>query len=93
MQTDAEFLRNELRITCADALELMTEFLDQALSPEDQDRFRAHLNGCEACAVYLDQLHLTVQVTGTITGENSYEVEQPTMERLLDLYRSTRQHE
>lgn len=28
MTADAEFIRNQLRITCADALELMTEFLD-----------------------------------------------------------------
>lgn len=90
MTTDAEFIRNQLRITCADALELMTEFLDRALSTADQDRFRAHLDGCEACAAYLDQLRLTVEITGTLGGQGQYQVDQSTMEHLVDLYRSTR---
>lgn len=45
MATDAEFTRNQLRITCADALELMIEFLDRTLSAADHERFRAHLHG------------------------------------------------
>lgn len=90
MATEAELIRNQLRITCVDALELMTEFLDRALSAEDQERFRAHLDGCEACAVYLDQLRLTVQITGTLRGQDEYQVDQSTMEDLVDIYRSTR---
>lgn len=90
MATEAEFIRNQLRITCADALELMTEFLDRALSPTDQERFRAHLGGCEACAVYLDQLRLTVDITGTLGDQNEYQVNESTMEQLVDIYRSSR---
>lgn len=90
MATDAESIRNQLRITCADALELMTEFLDRALSPTDQERFRAHLRGCEACAVYLDQLRLTVDITSSLDGQDDYQVDQSTMEQLIDIYRSTR---
>lgn len=93
MATDAEYIRNELRITCADALELMTDYLDEALVGEDRTRFRAHLGGCEACAVYLDQLRLTVEISGRITGEDRYRVDTDTMSRLLDLYRETRPSE
>ena len=90
MATDAEFIRSQLRITCADALELMTEFLDRVLSATDQERFRAHLNGCEACAVYLDQLRLSVDITTALHGQDDYQVDQSTMEQLVDIYRSTR---
>lgn len=90
MATDAEFVRNQLRITCADALELMTEFLDRTLSAADHERFRAHLHGCEACAVFLDQLRLTVDITGTLGEQGHYEVDEPTMEHLVDVYRRTR---
>lgn len=90
MATDAESIRNQLRITCADAIELMTEFLDRALSPTDQERFRAHLNGCEACTVYLDQLRLSVDITSSLHGQDDYQVDRSTMEQLVDIYRSHR---
>lgn len=90
MQSDPEFIRNELRITCSDSLELMTEYLERALSVEDRNRFGAHLRGCEACAVYLDQLRSTVRITGTLTGEDTYRIERSTMEELVDIYRQSR---
>lgn len=90
MTTDPEFIRNELRITCADALELMTEYLDEALVGEDLVRFRAHLRGCEACGVYLDQIRLTVEISGTLGGEERYRIDTVAMSRLIDLYRETR---
>lgn len=89
MATDAESIRNQLRITCADALELMTEYLERALGAEDQDRFRSHLGGCEACAAYLDQLQLTVRVSASLGDQDRYAVDQPTMDRLLEIYRAT----
>lgn len=92
MATEAEFIREQLRITCADALELMTEHLERALSVEDQDRFRAHLSGCEACAAYLDQLRLTVEITGSL-GRQEYQVDESTMDRLLGFYRDNRDHQ
>lgn len=86
---EADDIRRRLQITCSDSLSLMTEHLEQTLSASDKKRFRAHLAGCEACAVYLDQLELTVDVTGSIAGDDTYEVDQPTMDRLVELFRET----
>jgi hypothetical protein len=61
--TDQGFVDNELRITCADAIELMTDFLDDALSRRDLENFEEHLVRCEGCRVFLDQLRRTITLT------------------------------
>ena len=91
MPSDAEFIRNELRITCADALELMTDLLDEALGELDRQRLHDHLAGCEACSVYLDQLARTVEVVASVDGGQFYQVEDETMDRLVEKFREQSQ--
>jgi anti-sigma factor RsiW len=61
--TDQGFVGNELRISCADAIELMTHYLDDALSRPDLENFEEHLARCEGCRVFLDQLRRTITLT------------------------------
>ena len=63
MTDDQGFIANELRMTCADAIELMTDYLDDALSGNDLADFETHLTQCEGCRVYLDQLRRTITIT------------------------------
>lgn len=65
--TDQGFVGNELRISCADAIELVTDFLDDALSHQDLENFEEHLARCEGCRVFLDQIRRTI----TLTAESS----------------------
>ena len=62
MTDDWTFVENELRISCADAIELVTDFLDDALSQDDLTNFEAHLSQCEGCRVYVDQLRRTITI-------------------------------
>ena len=62
MTDDWTFVENELRISCADAIELVTDFLDEALSRDDLTNFEAHLSLCEGCRVYVDQLRRTITI-------------------------------
>lgn len=62
MPEDQFFIDNELRISCADAIELVTDYLDHALSESDQQEFLAHLEACEGCRVYLDQIDRTIRI-------------------------------
>jgi len=62
MTDDWTFVDNELRISCADAIELVTDFLDDALSRDDLTNFEAHLSLCEGCRVYVDQLRRTITI-------------------------------
>lgn len=81
------FVANELRIRCADAIELVTEFLDDALSQHDLARFEAHLNGCEGCAVFVDQVRMTVTLAGSI-GEQQVRLMPANFEALAEQLRS-----
>jgi anti-sigma factor RsiW len=87
----AEDLRRLLAITCADALELMTDHLEGALSEADAARMRAHLAGCEPCRVYLDQLRATIEVVRASGPAEEFPVNRQRMDSLVDLFRSEQQ--
>ncbi len=73
MTDDNDFLRNDLRITCADAVELVTHYLDDALSTADLADFETHLGLCEGCQVFVDQVRKTVTLVSE-TADTSVEV-------------------
>src|SRR5262249_58205155 len=56
-------------LTCREMVELMTAYLDGALSPDDHVRFETHLSGCDGCTNYLLQMRETVRLTGRLTEE------------------------
>lgn len=53
---------------CRDVVELMTDYLEGALTPADQARFEAHIAGCDGCHAYLEQMRTTLKVTGRIAA-------------------------
>jgi anti-sigma factor RsiW len=52
-------IRAMLRITCADAGPLLSDYHDGELPSDDAARVEAHVGGCVACGVILDQIHTT----------------------------------
>ena len=56
-------------LTCREVLGLLTEYLDGALPPLDRARVAAHLQGCEACARYLEQFATTIEATAALRDE------------------------
>ena len=56
-------------LTCQELVELVTDYLEGKLPPEDQERFEAHLAGCRHCRAYLDQMLQTIQILGRLTEE------------------------
>jgi anti-sigma factor RsiW len=74
-------------LSCQEVVELVTEYLDGVLSPADLQRFEAHIADCDACTGYLEQLKLTIELTGTLTIDDlSPDVESA----LLDAFRTWR---
>jgi predicted anti-sigma-YlaC factor YlaD len=53
-------------IACQEVVELVTDYLEGALSPEDAARFEQHLSLCEGCEAYLDQMRVTIAMVGRI---------------------------
>lgn len=90
MAENVDETRRRLAITCADALELMTDHLEGALSAADAARMRAHLEGCQACTVFLDQLRATIEIVGKAGPEEQFQVDPGRVASLMDLFRSER---
>ena len=85
MTDNPEFVENPLQISCADAIELMTDFLDDALSSKDLADFQTHLTQCEGCRVYLDQLRQTITLTA-VTRDDSVQISPPNFEELVAVF-------
>jgi anti-sigma factor RsiW len=53
-------------LTCQDLVELVTEYLEGALSDVDRARFDEHIELCPMCQVHLEQLRVTVRELGQL---------------------------
>ena len=62
----APFLVTDAELTCRELVELVTAFLEGALSLADRSRFHAHVGGCPGCAAYVDQLRQLLRVTQSL---------------------------
>jgi anti-sigma factor RsiW len=51
-------------IVCRKAVDLFTDYLEDALPVRDQARLEAHLAGCPHCAEYLRQMRTTIDALG-----------------------------
>jgi len=54
---------------CQQITELVTEYLEGAMSFTDRMMFQAHIAMCPSCKNYLRQMELTVESTGEISPE------------------------
>ena len=57
-------------LPCRELVELITDYLEDRLSPVDRARLEAHLAGCEACRTYLEQFRQTIRVLGRLPEES-----------------------
>jgi anti-sigma factor (TIGR02949 family) len=53
-------------MACQELVELITDYLEDALSPEDRKRFEEHLAVCPDCRTYLAQMRVTIRLTGVL---------------------------
>ena len=56
--------------TCEQVVNLVTDYLEEALSAADRRRFEAHLSGCGHCREFLRQIRTTIAVTGRLTVDD-----------------------
>jgi anti-sigma factor RsiW len=79
------FRRRE--VACRQAVDLMTEYLEGALSPRDRERFEAHLAECDHCVEYLAQIRATIALVGHFEPDD---LSDEALDDLVGLYRSWR---
>ena len=57
-------------LTCAELVELVTDYLEGAMAARDRERFEEHVVYCGGCATYLDQMRRTIELTGRLTEDD-----------------------
>jgi anti-sigma factor RsiW len=57
-------------LSCQEMVELVTDYLEGALSPADRARFDAHISGCEGCTMYLRQMREMLELLGELTSDS-----------------------
>jgi anti-sigma factor RsiW len=71
-------------ITCQEVVELVTDYLEGALPADEASLFEQHLNFCDGCVWYVDQLRTTIATLGGIQEED---VPPETRDKLLTAFR------
>jgi anti-sigma factor RsiW len=73
------------QLSCQELVELVTDYLEGALPPEQRARLDEHLALCDGCTAYLEQMQATIALVGRLTPEDlSPEAE----EALLGVFRA-----
>jgi anti-sigma factor RsiW len=58
------------RITCQEVTELVTEYIEGTLGAHETALFEQHLNFCDGCDWYVDQMRTTIAAVGRIEPED-----------------------
>lgn len=57
-------------LTCRELVELVTEYLEGSLTPDERARFEDHIMTCPPCRSHLDQMRHTIDLIGQIPEES-----------------------
>ena len=74
-------------LTCKELVELVTEYLEDRLPPDDKTRFELHVCTCTGCRVYLAQMRAVIRMTGRLAEED---LPPATQDDLLAVFRDWR---
>jgi anti-sigma factor RsiW len=77
-------MRLDRDLTCAQLVELVTDYLDQRLTLRDTERFEEHIAFCDGCSAYLDQMRATIAAAGRLREDD---LPSELQDRLLEAFR------
>jgi predicted anti-sigma-YlaC factor YlaD len=66
-------------------VELVTEYLEGAMSPREIAIFENHLSVCPGCTAYLEQMRQTIRLAGKLTEES---IAPQARDELLQVFRN-----
>jgi anti-sigma factor RsiW len=72
-------------LSCRELVELVTDYLEGGLDRRTRARFERHIGGCDHCTAYLEQMHETIRLTGTLREE---QLEPRVREEMLTVFRT-----
>ncbi|HZX64632.1 MAG TPA: zf-HC2 domain-containing protein [Myxococcales bacterium] len=56
-------------LSCAELVELVTDYLEGALSADEREQVEKHLAICKGCAEYVRQMRETIAASGALHRE------------------------
>ena len=65
-----------LTVSCQQIVELVTDYLEGVLDPETTAEVTAHLELCDGCAIYVQQMRATISALGKVPVETLSETAQ-----------------
>jgi anti-sigma factor RsiW len=72
-------------ITCKEVVEIITDYLEGSLNPDDRRRFEDHLQDCSGCRTYLAQMRQTIRALGRLPKETvSLEIQEVLLHAFRD---------
>jgi anti-sigma factor RsiW len=74
-------------ISCREVVELVTEYLEGTLGPEEVARMEVHLGTCEPCRTYVAQIRTTSRLAAAAEAELE---RRPDRDALLSAFREFR---
>jgi predicted anti-sigma-YlaC factor YlaD len=74
-------------LSCQELTELVTDYLEGGLPGAERARFEEHLAECGNCEIYLEQIRITISLTGSLTPD---ELAPEAEEALLHAFRNWR---
>jgi predicted anti-sigma-YlaC factor YlaD len=74
-------------LTCKELVEIITDYLEGALTPPERMHFEDHLKSCSGCTQYLEQMKQTIRLTGMLTLE---QISPEAKAELLGIFRDWR---
>ena len=83
-------MTNERTLTCRELTEVLTDYLEGVMSPEDVARFDAHLELCDGCVTYVEQMRRTIR---TVRALRPAEVEATVPDDLLAAFQAWKRGE
>ena len=73
-------------VACQQVVELLTDYLDHSLPPDERVALEQHLQTCGPCTTYLEQLRTSIRLIGRLDEKD---VPDEVMDRLLHLFTET----
>lgn len=75
---------HEHGFTCREVVDLAADFVEGALAPEESALFEVHLNYCDGCIWFVDQIRTSAALAGRIGEED---VPEELKDKLLTAFR------
>lgn len=84
---DGRMTTTDDELACNELVELVTDYLEDALPQSERSRIDHHIATCDGCTRYIEQIRETITAAGRLTPDD---VPAPVVDRLLAVFRASR---